>query len=264
MDLSIVIVNYRTADLVKNCIKRIKEFTHDLDYEIIVVDMCSYDKEALLEMKEEKFPDTKLIFTKKNLGFGAGNNLGIENSRGEYVMIMNSDVYVMEGSINKLYNYIKTNQEVGAASPKLLNGDMSLQHTCYRFYKFLTPVYRRTFLGKTETGKRENDYHLISDWDHNSNKEVDWVQGSCMIIPRKVLEKVGKFDERFFMYFEDTDLCRRIWNAGYKVYFVADSQMIHMHRKQSADKEGLSALTNKLTLIHILSWLKYFKKWGAS
>jgi len=247
---------------VKNCVKRIKEFTRDLEYEIIVIDNGAHDKKVLGELQSTKHPDIRLIFSSKNLGFGGGNNLAAKTAQGEYLMFINSDVYVIDNSIKVLVDFIRRNPTAGAAGPKLLNGDKSLQYTCCRFHKPLTPIFRRTFLGNTQTGKKENDYHIYADWDHNSNQEVDWVQGSCLIIPKKIFEKVGPFDNQFFMYFEDTDLCKRIWRAGYKVYYVADAQMVHMHRKQSADKEGLGALTNKITLFHISSWFKYFLKWG--
>ena len=259
MDLSIVILSYKMKGLVKNCLKTIFESNFDFEYEIILVDNASKDK--IDEELKESFAEVKLIMASKNAGFGTGVNLGLKEAKGKYVLILNPDIHILPGSVETMISYLKQNQNVGLIAPKLLNPDRSLQYTCYKWHNFWTPIYRRTFLGKLPWAKKDLDQFLMIDWDHNDTREVDWVQGSCMLIPKSVLDKVGFFDERFFMYFEDTDLCRRINQAKFKIVYCASAQMIHFHRRQSADGGLFSVFINKLTRTHIISWLKYMVKW---
>lgn len=268
-ELSIIILNYKMRGLIKNCLKAILESEINVEYEIIVVDNNSGD--GIEEFLKERFPQAclpelqrrqvKFIQTGKNLGMGGGNNAGIRAAEGKYVLILNPDIFVFQNSLQKMLDYAKTHDELGALAPRLLNPDRSVQETCYRWHKIYTPIFRRTFLGCTSFGKKELKRFLMSDWDHASTREVDWIQGSCLLIPKKVLNEVGLFDERFFMYFEDTDLCRRIQNAGYKNIYLADAEVIHLHRRQSADGGLLKIIFNKLTRTHIKSWLKYVWKW---
>lgn len=261
MEISIVILSYKMKRLVKNCIRAIQEARFSLPYEIIVVDNNSED--GIEQMMKEQFPKIKLIVSKKNLGMGGGNNLGIKEASGRYILIMNPDIYVFPNSIETLYNYIKDKEKVGLVSPRLLNPDKTLQHTCYRWHKKLTPLFRRTFIGNLNFAQKQLADFLMKDFDHLSVREVDWCQGSCCLIPKKVFDQVGLFDERFFMYFEDTDLCRRIWQAGFKVVYHGETEVIHMHMKMS--RGGFFKIfTNKLTREHIKSWIRYSLKYKNS
>ncbi len=257
--LSVVIVNYNQKGLVKNCLKSLLEAEVGLPLEIIVVDNDSSD--GIEQMLKDRFPKVKFYQTGKNLGMGGGNNLGFRKANGDYVLIMNPDIFVLPQTIQKLLDYVQAQDNVGLIAPRLLNPDRTLQYTCYRWHKFWTPIYRRTFFGKLPWAENELKRFLMADFDHNKTSEVEWIQGSCWLIPKKVLSEVGFFDERFFMYFEDTDFCRRINQLGYKVVYHPEAEVIHLHRRQSADGQGISTLFNKLTRVHIYSWLKYMWKW---
>jgi len=259
MEISIVILNYKMKGLVKNCLKSILESKISVPYEIIVVDNDSCD--GVGAMIKEKFSAVKFIQTGNNLGMGAGNNAGIRAASGRYVLIMNPDIFVYADSIQSMYDYIKVRSDVGLVAPRLLNPDQSLQYSCYRWYNYLTPLYRRTFLGRFNFAQKDIARFLMQDWDHATTREVDWIQGSCWLVPKKVFDEVGVFDEDFFMYFEDTDLCHRIHNAKYKIVYLATSEVLHLHRRQSADNQLLGVMLNKLTRIHIYSWLRYLWKW---
>jgi GT2 family glycosyltransferase len=146
MDLSIVIVNYKTKDKIKSCLESIKQSDLiDINYEIIVVDNNSGDN--LIDLKTQII-DFKLIQSKVNVGMGGGNNLGINEAQGPFVLILNPDIILKPQAIKILYNYIKNNPEVYIVGPKLLNIDLSLQYSCSHFPGFFTPVLRRTFLGR--------------------------------------------------------------------------------------------------------------------
>lgn len=260
MDLSIIIVNHKIKEKAFRCVESvINADFENLKYEIIFVDNDSGDDSVALA--QQKFSMINAVQSGKNLGMGAGNNFGINIAKGEYVLILNPDIIVKKDSIIKLYYYLKNNEKVGLAGPKLVYPDGKLQYSCFRQWRFLTPLFRRTFLGRYAKKHLEN--FLMNDFDHKKEAEVDWLMGSCLMAKKSVLDEVGGFDDRFFMYFEDTDLCRKIWKSGRKVVYFPESEIIHDHGRASAEKRWFFApFTNKLSRVHIASWLKYFIKWG--
>lgn len=264
MDLSIIIVNYKSQGKLKTCLDSIlKADNQGLRFEIILVENNSGDDlRALTELGS----NIRLINSPKNLGMGGGNNLGIRAAQGEYILILNPDTVVKDRAIITLYNYLKNKLTVGIVGPKLLNPDGSLQYSCLRFPKIYTPILRRTFLGNYFAANRDN--FQMQDFDHNSIKEVDWLMGSALMFKKKlVLETASAwepfFDERYFMYFEDTDLCRSIQRRGLKVIYNPEAILIHDHARESAKHPWyLAIFIDRLAWRHIGSWLKYFLKWG--
>lgn len=232
------------------------------DYETIVADSATEEETALM-MKDE-FPEVVFVPSRENIGFGGAARNGYGVSSGEYVLILNGDIIVKKDSIETLLDYVEKNPEVGIVGPKLLNFNETFQMSCFRFYTPLTILYRRTFLGRFGFAKKHLDRFLMKGFDHKTIKEVDWLMGSALMTRRSMVEEVGLFDPRFNMYFEDTDWCRRFWEKGYKVIFNPDSQMYHYHGRGSAGKSVLKLLvSNRLTWIHIMSSVKYFRKyWG--
>jgi hypothetical protein len=262
MDLSIVIVNYNTRGLLKYCLKNILELNLPFDFEIIVVDNNSQD--SSVEIMKSLYltnPKIRLIESKQNLGYSAGNNLAIKKAKGKYLFIFNPDIKPLPGSIDKLYDFMEQHPQVGLAGPKLINADGSLQYSCFRFPKFLIPVFRRTPLGRLPFARKKIDWYLMKNWDHNETKPVDWLLGSALVVRKDALERVGLFDERFYLYFSDVDWAKRFWLNDYQVYYVAPAQVIHLHRRESADTNWLESLFDKVTRIHIKEWLKYFWKY---
>jgi len=256
MEISIIILSYKMKGLVRNCLRALQDAQLDLLHEIIIVDNGSQDN---IEELQQQFPDIKIVIAPENLGMGAGNNLGIKKARGKYLLMLNPDIYIFPGAIEKMYNYIKDKPDIGLVSPRLLNPDKTLQYTCYRWHQPLTPLYRRTFLGRLKWAQKKIDHFLMTDFDHQTIQAVDWCQGSCFLIPKEVIDQVGQFDEQFFMYFEDTDLCRRIWQKGYQIIYLGDTELIHLHTR--ASQGGLTQIiSNKLTREHIKSWIRYSLK----
>ena len=194
---------------------------------------------------------------------GAGNNVGIKAAQGKYMVIMNPDTIAFADTFLKLYNFFEASPEVGLAGPKQFYPDRTVQDSCYRWYNLFTPVYRRTPLGRFEFAKKDVDRFLMKDFDHNSVKEVDWLLGSFLFCRRACLDQIGLFDERFFMYFEDTDLCCRAWQRGWKVVYFPESQIIHNHKRASAETAWDKFLWNQAARAHVISWLKYLWKWGS-
>jgi len=259
IDLSIIIVNYRSKGLVKTCIRGVQKSNLKMSYEVIVVDNASND--GCIKMLNEEFPSVRGIQASENRGLAAGNNIGLRESTGKYLLIINPDIAVFEGMIEKLIAYIESHPQVAVAGPKLVNPDGTVQFSIYRFPTPITPLYRRTPLGHNSWAKRALRRYLMFDKQRDINGPVDWILGACMLVSRTAYEKIGEMDERFFLYFEDVDWCRRFWAAGYEVHYVPDAELIHYHRRLSAESPGLSGIFTKATRIHIQSWMRYFKKY---
>lgn len=259
MTLSIIILNYKTKNLVKQCLKNIVNLSLPFEYEIIVVDNNSEDR--VKEMIKERFPQAKFVEAEKNHGMGAGNNLGVQVAQGEYVLILNPDVVVLENSIEKLLEFIRQNEKIGCVAPQLLYPDRSYQPSRYRFPKFYMPAFVRTQLGLLKFGKQKVKNYFMEDMSGNGAHQVDWVRGAVMLFRKDVYQKVGGFDENFFFYLEDTDLCRRLWQAGFEIWYVPEAKMIHYYFRESKGGSWLFDLTKKLAWVHIISWFRYFWKW---
>jgi hypothetical protein len=259
MDLSIVILNYKSAGLTKQCVKTLMLCRPDLEHEIIVVDNDSRDGvEAALK---SRFPSVRFIQTGANLGFAAGNNAGIRASRGRYVLILNPDITVRPGAIEAMFRHMEGNRDIGIMGPRLLKPDGSVDESCYAYPRPITPVARRTPLGRTGLGRREVGRYLMDGYDRRSTREVDWLLGAVLMVRREAIDRVGLFDERYFLYFEDTDWCRRFRSSGWRVVYFAGSEMVHLHERLSAGSPWYLAPLNKAARIHLSSCVKYFLKW---
>jgi hypothetical protein len=262
MELSIIITSYKNPELLKLCLDSVRKNLEKLDYELIVADSAT-DEDTSMLMRED-FPDVKFFSFRENVGFQALLKKGIGYASGKYILCLNADIIVEKTSIQELLAFVSAHPDMGMVGPKLLNFNGTLQPSCFRFYRPITILYRRTILGKFGFAKRHLDWFLMKEYDHEKPKEVDWLMGSALMVSRKAIEKVGLMDPRFFMYMEDVDWCRRFWENGYKVVYFPVSVMFHFHGKGSG-RAGLlhSIFFNRLTWIHIFSAIKYFKKyWG--
>lgn len=230
------------------------------NYEIIVADSETDEKTRM--MMREDYPGIKFFPFEENVGFQGLVKKGIEASVGDYILILNADIIVKKNSIEKLLEFIKNNPRIGIVGPQLINFNETLQYSCFKFYTPLTILYRRTILGRMGFAKKHLDGFLMKDFDHKSQKEVDWIMGSALITSRKAIEKVGLMDSRFRMYMEDTDWCRRFWENDYKVVYFPEPQMYHYHGRGSAGRSVIKSLmSNRLTWVHIGSAIKYFIKY---
>lgn len=263
MDLSIVIVNYKSKDKLANCLASLRDAIPSApSFEVIVIENASGDD--LSDLRSQH--DFRFISSPRNIGMGGGNNLGINESRADIILILNPDTIVSAEALNLMLAKIKSDETVGLVGPKLLYPDGSLQYSCSRFPGFFMPFLRRTFLG--EYFKKERDSFMMIDFDHNSEREVDWLMGSCLMFKKSWSIPEGgnyapHFDKRYFMYFEDIDLCREVKRHGKKVVYLPSAVVIHDHKRESAKNPWYVALfKDKITWIHIASWLKYFAKWG--
>lgn len=259
MKLSIIIVNYNTGLLTGACIKEILNQRLPFAFEIIVVDNASKDDSVALLRSD--FPEIKVISNNKNLGLAGGVNIGLKQSKGQYKLVLNPDIIVLSQAIENLVAYMDKNKEVGMAGGKLLSPNGKLQYSCYRFYQPMTIIYRRTRLGNTKQGKNMVNLFLMKDYDHKQAMDVDWLMGACLILRSIALEKVGGMDERFFLYFEDVDWCRRFWEANWKVVYVPEAKFSHYHQKSSEGGGLWGLVSNWAAREHVKSAIKYFWKY---
>ena len=266
MRLSIIVNHYRTPEILKICLRSIKENLKEagFDWEIILTDVATIEKTS--EMMENEFSEVIFIPNEENIGFGKSVNAAIKKARGDYFFIVNADIIIDEKEvIKKLLNFIEKNSDVGMVGPRLLNVNDTIQKSCFRFYTPLTVICRRTFLGKTFLGKKVLNNFLMNDVFKNKKItepiQVDWLMGSAMMVRKSDLEKVGIFDERFFMYFEDVDWSRRFWENNLKVIYFPQAVMYHYHFQSSKKSSLFNSLLTKYARIHIKSAMKYFVKY---
>lgn len=239
-ELSIIIVNYNVKAFLQNCLLSIKKATEKIDSEIIVVDNASDD--GSIELIKKNFNDITLIESQVNLGFSRANNLGLKISHGKYICLINPDTIVEENTFQVMIDFMDNHPEVGLAGCKILNPDGTFQLACRR--SFPTPWVAFTkIIGLSKLFPKSKLFakYNLTYLDENQSYEVDAVSGSFMFFRREVYEKIGGLDETFFMYGEDLDYCYRVKKAGYKVYYVHSTQIIHF-KGESTKRSNIDEL----------------------
>ena len=251
IDVSVIVLNYKTKDLTLDCVKSVFKNTSGLTYEIILIDNASKDgsveafKDFEKSFKAPKGGKLKLVVSQKNTGFTGGNNLGLAQSEGEFVLFLNSDTLLTSNSIKQSVDFIKDNPDIGALSCQLQNPDGTLQG-CGGSFPTLPKVFAWMFFIDDLPILKNiiNPYHApLSNF--NKSHYQDWVAGTFFLTARRILEKVGSWDAEYFMYVEDVDLSYRIKKAGWKIYFLADTAVKHIgSASSSSDRSILSELKN--------------------
>lgn len=224
-DLSVIIVNWNTRDLLKKCLKSIIKNISGMSYEIIVVDNNSSDGSC--QMVEREFPQVRLIRNKENLGFARANNQAIKRSQGKYILLLNPDTIVLNRALNKMVEFMNAHLQIGALGARLLNPNGTLHPSCRRFPTLATAFFENTFLDRLFPRNRIIGRYKMGYWDHDDIREVDQPMGACLMVRRKTIDQIGLLDEQFYMYYEEVDWCYRIKKAGWKIYFIPQAQIIH-------------------------------------
>lgn len=224
MRLSIIIVNWNTRDLLRQCLLTVREAARSLsssEVEILVVDNASTD--GSVAMLKEQFPSVKLIQNQENVGFARANNEALEISTGRYCMLLNPDTELSLIAIDSLLGFMEKTPESGAAGPLVLNPDKTLQLSCYPRPTLTREIWYLFHLDRFYPYAR----HWMHRWTLDSPRSVDVVLGACMILRREAIDDVGMFDPDYFMYSEEVDLCYRIRRAGWGVHWVPSAQIVH-------------------------------------
>ena len=256
-DLTISIVSYNSLNFLRDCLNSILENPPSLKYEIIVVDNASTDGSH--ELVQKNFPQVKLLHNSKNTGFAAANNKAISKTNSKYILLINSDCKVHKNSLDNLVNFMEKNKKAGTAGPKIINSDGSVQLSCRKFPSIFNAAFHTILINIVPNNPFSRKYKL-ADANRDTPFEVDWVSGSAMIIRRKALEDTGTIDERYFMYVEDLDLCYRMWQKNWKVYYYPCASILH-HIGGSSGNGELKACFRMQRSVFYFFWKNYKKSW---
>ncbi len=255
VDVSIIFVSYNTADMTKKAIELVKQSNHQLNLEIFVVDNASRDGSA--EMIAQTFPDVTLISNTVNVGFGRANNQVLSQYRGRYVLLLNTDAFVEADTIQKTVAFMESHPATGILGVKLLGRDGVLQPSCRYF-----PTPFNIFLTRTGLFKFFPNTQLVDDmaWDHQSVRDCDWVPGCYYLIRKEVIEQVGLFDKRYFLYYEEVDHCYATKQAGWQVTYYPDVPVVHIGGESAKTDNAISSVSRQVSALQIESELLYFRK----
>jgi len=252
MDVSIIIVNYNTKDVLRDCLESIYEQTRQVHFEVIVVDNASAD--GSVNMIKDCFSKVILIENSENRGFAAANNQGIKIAKARYLLLLNSDTVILDDAIRKTVEFADSHKEAGILGCRVLNPDSSLQPTCFMFPSLLNAVLLTSYLNNLFPRNRFFGREQMTWWDRTDEREVDVVTGCFMLVRKTAIKQVGEMDTRFFMYAEETDWCYRFKQADWKIMFTPVGEIIHAG--------GCSAkqMKPKMVLQLRASVLLFFKK----
>ncbi len=264
IDASIVIVSFNTRELLRECLHSVLEQGASVKLEILVVDNCSSDGSA--EMVEAEFPSVRLFRAAVNLGFGAANNMAMEHATGRYIVLLNSDAFFQPGALAHAIRHMDETPSCGLGGGLQVGRDGSWQPSARAFHSVLGDLIVATGLA-WHFRKSRIFGNFDRTWaDPNEPAEVDWVPGSFCIVRPSALAKVGLFDPKFFLYYEEVDLCRRLKAAGYSIWYWPDILIVHLGGESS---KGIETVAFSPHSAQVASWrirsafLYYRKHHGA-
>lgn len=257
MDVSIVIVSYNTSRLLDECIHSIKRETR-CAYEIIVVDNASDDGSC--RMLREKHPDVTLIENRQNEGFAKANNQGFALASGKYFLMLNPDILLLDGAIDKLVEFMDQHQDVGICGPRNIGRDGKLQYNCDHFPSLWNTFWEYTnFVNRFPAVPLFRRSHMLY-WDYAAQRDVDRIMGCSLMIRAKVFEKLGGLDHNYFMYFEETDLCFQARKSGSRVVYLPHAAIIHYGGESSKSQTSDAVVNRTISAYFLKSQYYFFRK----
>jgi len=254
-DVSIIVVNYNTAHLLEEMFGAVEAAVGGLSVQKIVVDNASRDGSAAL--LRQRYPDVELIANSENVGFGRANNQALALARGRYLLLLNTDAFVGAGGIERTVRYLDANPDVSVLGVRLVGRDGVLQPSCRSF-----PTPWNEFLVRTGLDRVFRSTRLVDDmhWDHASVRECDWVPGCYLLLRRSVVDRIGLFDPRFFLYYEEVDHCRTEKANGGKVVYFPDTTVVHIGGESAKSDAELTSGGRQISALQIESALLYYRK----
>ena len=229
--LSVIIVSWNVRDLLGHALDAVYSAgAHTPELQVIVVDSASADGTS--EMIRERYPQVRLIASDENLGFAKGNNRGIGEAHGDFLLLLNADTLVLGNALAVLVNYLQEHPDAGMVGPRLLNADGTTQSSRRRFPSLPVLFLESTWL-QGLTPRRQLAHFYLEDKADSEEQLVDWMTGAAMLVRREVLDDVGGLDEGFFMYSEELDWCHRINDAGWKIAYTPAAEIVHYGGKSS-------------------------------
>ncbi len=260
MKLSIILLCWNDRKVIAECLRSIFANTHSTDFEVIVSDNGSTD--GSVELIRSSYPTVHVIENGRNLRFAKANNVGIRASLGEYVLILNPDTVIHDGTLDKMVSAADQHPEAGAFGCRVLNSDLSYQVSARPFAslraEWIAALYLRG-LGRLHKWFTSDSY---SGWNGTSERQVAWLSGCFILVRGGLLRSLGGFDEQFFYYYEDMDLCRRIWQAGYTILYRPDATIIHLGGQSTKTRFPPLAFMLDGQVTRYLYYYKYSGKQG--
>jgi N-acetylglucosaminyl-diphospho-decaprenol L-rhamnosyltransferase len=238
ISLSLILVNYNGSKFLYDCLSSIEKFTDADTYEVIIVDNFSTDDSV--KIIKDNFPSFKLIYSQNNLGFCKANNLAFKYSQGEHLLFLNTDTILIENTPSILSEYLNQHCDVATVSSRITFQDGSYQLSCGSLLNIAFELFDK--IRYSLDNKWHSFFSKLYDRQYSKVQEVGWVTGACLMIRRDVFEQIGGFDENFFMYFEDKDLCKRVKELGYKVVYYPKTTIIHL---LGGSSHGIKKSVNK-------------------
>lgn len=261
--ISVVIVSYNTRDILGSCLDSLFRNSEGVEMEVIVVDNDSRDGSP--DMVRERFPSVRLIANSVNAGFAAANNQAYSLSSGRYVVLLNPDAYLRPGSIANGIAFMDRNPLCGLCGGRIVSPEGKLEPSARRFPSAMSKLLTLSGLSWRYAGSPLLNRHEFGGFAHDRPMDVDWVPGTFTIVRREMLEQIGFFDERFYLYYEETDLCLRAKKAGWKVCFIPDAEVTHIggaSSKTRKDKTYDSKASQVLNFRLRSEWLYHRKNRG--
>lgn len=255
LDISVIIVNWNAKHYLLDCLKSLSNGGTTKSLEIIVVDNASTDGSP--EEVKKIYPEVKLIRNETNRGFAAANNIGIEESKGRYVCLINSDIKVLGNCLDLLCDYMDEHRPIGVLGPKILNPDMTLQSSCRSFPSLWNNFCIATGLSRIFGGSRLFSGEHMLFFKHDVVRRINVLVGCFLMVRREALNQVGLLDERFYIYVEDIDWCRRFWKAGWEVAFFPNARTIHYRGVSSSNEPIKFAVEQDHAILQY--WKKYYR-----
>jgi GT2 family glycosyltransferase len=257
MQVSIVIVNWNTRDLLNLCLQSVKEEIENsgTQAEVFVVDNSSHDGSA--EMVIQEHPWVILIANPVNRGFAAANNQALKIASGEKILLLNPDTEVRPGTLTCLTEFLNEHPAAGVVAPQLLNSDGSIQRSCRSFPTFLNMSAELAGLSKIFPKAQALRQYKMLDWDHDTERQVDQPEGACLLIRRETLEEAGLFDEGYFMLFEEVDWCYRVKKLGWEIWFTPAAQVVHHYGQSIKQAKAAMILSSHRGLYRF--WHKHYR-----
>lgn len=251
-DLSIIVVTYNSRNYIGNCLSSIFKAVSNLSSEVIIVDNNSQD--GTIDYIKRYFQDLKLIVNKENLGFAFAVNQGIKASQGSHILLLNPDTVVNPDTISCMLDFIDKKEKCGAIGCLIKNTDGSIQPSFGNFPSIITEFFQNLGLYKLIPKGRVIPYNIFTRHKFKKIHRVDWAGGSCLMLKKEAINKVGLLDENFFLYLEEVDWCYRAYKMGFKIFFFPNVFTIH-HLRKSAEKN-----LEKAVISETESLIYYFKK----
>lgn len=255
VDVTALVVNYNTRDLLAPCVASLRAGAAGLRLQIVIVDNASRDGSA--DVLRRDFADCELIFNDVNVGFGRANNQALALARGRYVLLLNTDAFVPPSGVADSVRFIKQHPKCAIVGVRLVGRDGSLQPSCRYF-----PTPWNEFLGMTGLSRFFPGAKLVDDmaWDHAAPRECDWVPGCYYLVRKSVVDAVGLFDPRYFLYYEEIDHCRAVKSAGWQVMYDPAVTVVHIGGESARSDAEISANGRQIPALQIESGLLYFRK----